>query len=72
MKKIFYFCIVKLNCGMKPLFVSSVFYCRNFLVKLDTERIKVCGSSNAHRYSQLRPDSTLCAYFINVKFNYYG
>ena len=69
MKKIFYFCIVKLNCGMKPLFESSVFYCRYFLVKLDTERIMVCGSSNAHKVIALENLTAPCAlYFLTSKF----
>lgn len=50
MKSIFYFCIVKSNVRHEVAAKMQRFLCPNFL-RIDTERIKVCGSSNAHRFS---------------------
>ena len=49
MKKIFYFCIVKTFVRHEVAAIEQRFSWSNFLVKLDTERIMVCGSSNAHK-----------------------
>ena len=48
MKKIFYFCTVKTVERHEVAAKMQRFLCPNLLVK-DTERIKVCGSSNARK-----------------------
>ena len=47
MKKIFYFCGVKTLVRHNVAAMMQRFLWSNLLLK-DTERIKVCGSSNAH------------------------
>lgn len=70
MKSIFYFCIVKSTGRHEAAAKEQRFLWPTFNSITDTKRIKVCGSSNARKaFAQLRPDSTLYAYFINVKFN---
>jgi hypothetical protein len=49
MKKIFYFCTVKTIERLEVAAKMQRFLCPNFLLKLDTKRIKVCGSSNARK-----------------------
>lgn len=63
MKKIFYFCGVKIQMRHEVAASEQRFLCPNLLL-IDTERIKVCGSSNAHGFSHLEPDSTLDAHFV--------
>ena len=53
MKRNFYFCTVKTPVRHVDAAIEQLFSWSNFLLKLDTERIKVCGSSNAHRFIAL-------------------
>ena len=63
MRKIFYFCTVKTIERLEVAARMQRFLWSNFIIK-DTERIKVCGSSNAHGFSHLEPDRTLYARFV--------
>lgn len=64
MKKIFYFCIVK-SCRRHEVAAKEQrFLWSNFLVKLDTERIMVCGSSNAHKVSAYMNLTAPCALYL--------
>lgn len=49
MKKIFYFCIVKTSVEWLKAAASTQRFLLPKLYLLDTERIMVCGSSNAHK-----------------------
>ena len=46
----FYFCTVKFQLRHEVAAWMQRFLCTNF-IKIDTERIKVCGSSNARKVS---------------------
>ena len=48
MKSIFYFCTVKTTEWHEAAVIQQRFLLPTFNGKLDTKRIKVCGSSNAH------------------------
>ena len=48
MRKIFYFCTVKTIERLEVAAKMQRFLCPNFIENLDTKRIKVCASSNAH------------------------
>ena len=48
MKKNFYFCTVKTTERHEVAVKVQRFLLPTFKVELDTKRIKVCGSSNAH------------------------
>jgi hypothetical protein len=59
MKSIFYFCIVKSQLRHDAAANKQRFLCPNFL-ELDTERIKVCGSSNARKVSAVENLTAPC------------
>ena len=63
MKKNFYFCTVKSQVRHDVAAKMQRFLCTNFLLK-DTERIKVCGSSNAHGLFALEYLTTPCTLIL--------
>ena len=68
MKKIFYFCIVKSDVRHEDAADKQLFSCSNFYKFTDTERIKVCGSSNAHKVlAQLNLTAPCALYLLTSK-----
>ena len=70
MKKNFYFCTVKTLLRHIVAAKMQRFLCPNLLV-IDTERIKVCGSSNAHGLFAVESLTAPCALFICLMSNFY-
>lgn len=72
MKKIFYFCTVKFQLRHIVAANMQRFLWSNFLGNLDTERIKVCGRSNAHGYFAVENLTAPCTLVLLMSnFNYY-
>ena len=66
---ILYFCGVKTQLRHRAAAMMQRFLWSILLVNLDTERIKVCGSSNAHRYFAVEILTAPCALVLfNVKY----
>jgi len=61
-KKIFYFCTVKSQMRHEVAALMQLFLCSNFIV-IDTERIMVCGSSNAHGSFAFENQTAPCTLF---------
>ena len=71
-KKIFYFCTVKFQLRHEVAALMQLFLCSNFIV-IDTERIMVCGSSNAHGSFAVENLTAPCTLILLMSnFNYYG
>ena len=67
MKMIFYFCNVKSCVRYIAAALRSVFCISNFLV-FRYSRIKVCGSSNAHKvFAHVNLTAPCAAFLFNVK-----
>lgn len=58
-----YFCGVKSVLRLKVAALKQRFLWSNFLVKLDTERIKECGNSNARKVIAEQYLTAPCALF---------
>lgn len=63
MEKNFYFCSVKFQLRHVNAAIKQLFLCLNLFFK-DTERIKVCGSSNAHGYFAVENLTAPCALIL--------
>lgn len=63
MKSIFYFCTVKFVERHEVAANEQRFLCPNFMLK-DTERIKVCGSSNARKVVALQNLTAPCTLLL--------
>ena len=63
MKKIFYFCTVKTVLRHDVAARVQRFSWPSLLIKLDTERIMECGSSNARKVIAEQYLTTPCALF---------